>query len=94
MLNRKSTAIRGRPAVCIADVRRQPRHSQSFYGSLVSVVRDAQGGVIPGATIVLTNTATSERREGVSAENGEYRFVNLVPGTYRLEVELQGFSAT
>ena len=68
-----------------------PATSQSFYGSLVSVVRDAQGGVIPAATIVLTNTATSERREGVSAENGEYRFVNLVPGTYRLEVELSGF---
>jgi hypothetical protein len=30
--------------------------SQSFYGSLVSVVKDDQGGVIPGATIVLVNT--------------------------------------
>ena len=68
-----------------------PATSQSFYGSLVSVVRDAQGEVIPAATIVLTNIATNERREGVSAENGEYRFVNLVPGTYRLEVERTGF---
>ena len=65
--------------------------SQSFYGSLVSVVKDDQGGVIPGATILLVNTATSERREGVSGEDGEYRFLNLVPGTYRLEVELAGF---
>ena len=46
---------------------------------------------MPGATIVLVNTATSERREGVSGEDGTYRFVNLVPGTYRLEVELTGF---
>ena len=68
-----------------------PATSQSFYGSLVSVVKDDQGGVIPGATVVLTNTATSERREGVSGTDGEYRFVNLVPGTYRLEVELTGF---
>ena len=65
--------------------------SQSFYGSLVAVVEDPQGGVMPGASIVLVNTATSERREGVSAEDGTYRFVNLVPGTYRLEVELTGF---
>ena len=65
--------------------------SQSFYGSLVAVVEDPQGGVMPGAYIVLVNTATSERREGVSAEDGTYRFVNLVPGTYRLEVELTGF---
>jgi hypothetical protein len=68
-----------------------PAMSQSFYGSLVSVVQDAQGGVIPGATVILTNTATNERREGVSTEDGTLRFVNLVPGTYRLEVELAGF---
>ena len=40
---------------------------------------------------MLVNTATNERREGVSAEEGIYRFLNLVPGTYRLEVELAGF---
>ena len=32
---------------------------QSFYGSLVSVVKDDQGSVIPGATIVLVNTGTT-----------------------------------
>ena len=68
-----------------------PAATQSFYGSLISVIQDAQGGLIPGATVVLTNTATNERREGVSGEDGTYRFVNLVPGTYRLEVELPGF---
>ena len=91
MLNRNSTAILGALLCASLMLVASPATSQSFYGSLVSVVRDAQGGVIPAATIVLTNTATSERREGVSAENGEYRFVNLVPGTYRLEVELTGF---
>jgi hypothetical protein len=68
-----------------------PSRSQSFYGSLLTVVEDAQGGVIPGASVALINTATSDRREGVSAADGTYRFVNLVPGTYRLEVELSGF---
>ncbi|HEY6615389.1 MAG TPA: TonB-dependent receptor, partial [Vicinamibacterales bacterium] len=68
-----------------------PAMSQSFYGSLVSVVKDAQEGFIPGATVILVNTSTNERREGVSGEDGTYRFLNLVPGTYRLEVELTGF---
>jgi hypothetical protein len=68
-----------------------PAATQSFYGSLISVTQDAQGGVIPGATVVLTNTATNDRREGVTGADGAYRFVNLVPGTYRLEVELSGF---
>ena len=68
-----------------------PAMSQSFYGSVLSVIKDAQGGIVPGATVVLTNVATSDRREGVSADDGTFQFVNLVPGTYRLEVELTGF---
>src|SRR5260221_89294 len=68
-----------------------PATGQSFYGSLIGVVKDAQGAVIPGATIVVLNTGTSERHEGVSSEDGSYRFVNLIPGIYRLEVEIQGF---
>jgi Carboxypeptidase regulatory-like domain len=68
-----------------------PAMSQSFYGSVLGAVKDAQGGIVPGATIVLTNVATGERREGVSADDGTFRFVNLVPGTYRLEAELSGF---
>jgi hypothetical protein len=68
-----------------------PATSQSFYGSLIGVVRDAQGAVIPGASVVVVNAATNERHEAVSANDGNYRFVNLVPGTYRLEVELTGF---
>ena len=64
---------------------------QSFYGSLLSVIRDAQSGVIPGATVTLINTATNERREGVSTEDGTLRFLNLVPGKYRLEVQMPGF---
>lgn len=36
-----------------------PVMSQSFYGSLLAVVGDAQGGVIPGATVILVNTSTN-----------------------------------
>jgi hypothetical protein len=39
-----------------------PAATQSFYGSLITVTQDAQGLVIPGATVVLTNTATNERQ--------------------------------
>ena len=68
-----------------------PALGQSFYGSLIAVVKDDQEKIIPGATIALVNSATSERREGVTGDDGVYRFQNLVPGTYRLEVELTGF---
>ncbi len=68
-----------------------PALGQSFYGSLVSVVRDSSGDVVPGATVTLVNTGTNERRQGVSGADGTSQFVNLVPGAYRLEVELSGF---
>ena len=68
-----------------------PALSQSFFGSVVGAIKDAQGGALPGATVVLVNAATNDRRDAVSADDGAFRFVNLVPGTYRLEVELSGF---
>ncbi|MEZ5284904.1 MAG: TonB-dependent receptor [Vicinamibacterales bacterium] len=65
--------------------------AQSFYGALLSVVKDGQGGVLPGVTVVLTSMSTGERHEAVSGADGSARFVNLVPGQYRLEAELAGF---
>src|SRR5918999_3166852 len=91
MLNRNSVATRAVLLCASLMLVAGSAMSQSFYGSLIAVVQDAQGGVIPGATVVLTNTATSERRESVSSEDGTARFVNLVPGSYRLEAELSGF---
>ncbi|MBV8904072.1 MAG: carboxypeptidase regulatory-like domain-containing protein, partial [Acidobacteriia bacterium] len=64
---------------------------QTFYGSIVGEVKDASEAPIAGATITVTNTGTSERRTGASDTNGNYRFVNLVPGTYRVDIQAQGF---
>ncbi len=85
----KSAALLLVPLLLVA----VPAMSQSFYGSLVSVVKDSAGDVVPGATLTLVNTGTNERRQGVSDGDGTYQFVNLVPGTYRLQVELAGFKA-
>ena len=67
MLNRFSVWISSCVAISWVDVcAAAPGVGQSFYGSLVSVVKDAQGGVIPGATVVLVNTGherTARRRE-------------------------------
>src|SRR5580765_6772961 len=64
---------------------------QTFYGSVVGLVADASGSAVPETTVTLTNTNTSERRAGTTGADGGYRFVNLVPGNYRLEVERTGF---
>ena len=67
--------------------------AQSFYGALVAVVKDDQGGVLPGVTVVVVNQSTGERREAVSTEDGSARFTNLVPGPYRRRSGAHGLPA-
>jgi Carboxypeptidase regulatory-like domain len=65
--------------------------AQSTYGALTGTVVDPSGAVAPGATVTLTNTATSEKQTQVTGDTGLYSFVNLNPGQYSLSVERSGF---
>jgi hypothetical protein len=65
--------------------------AQNFYGSIVGSVNDSSGAAVADANVTLINTTTNERRSAVTNTDGGYRFVNLVPGTYRVEVERTGF---
>jgi len=47
--------------------------------------------VIPGATVTLTNPATSFSRTQVSNELGAFNFELIPPGKYTLEAEIKGF---
>ena len=67
---------------------------QAFYGSVVGNVTDPSSAALRGATVTLINNGTQERRQGQSDANGAYQFLNLVPATYRVEVELSGFKRT
>ena len=60
-------------------------------GGLVGTVTDKGGAVVPDAKITLTNMATNEMKVAQSDERGNYRFVQLLPGKYKIAVEKQGF---
>src|SRR6266446_2627019 len=60
---------------------------QTFYGSIVGTVTDATGAAAPGSGVALINLGTSERRAAETDAQGNYQFVNLVPGRYRIEVQ-------
>src|SRR5579871_318787 len=60
--------------------------------SLQGVVTDPQGSAIPAAIVTLTNTDTSAARKGVSDEAGGYKFLQVLPGPYKVEVERPGFT--
>lgn len=52
---------------------------------------DPTGAVIPGATVTLTNPATSFSRTQLSNEMGGFSFELIPPGKYTLEAEIKGF---
>ena len=60
-------------------------------GSIEGLVTDASGGVLPGVTVTVKNTATNVTRESVTEGNGRYRAAALQPGTYEVSATLSGF---
>jgi hypothetical protein len=61
-------------------------------GSLSGVVRDAEGGVLPGATVVAIHTPTGTTYEGVTEADGRFNLLNVrVGGPYEVSVTLPGF---
>src|SRR5512138_783870 len=68
-----------------------PIFGQTFYGSVVGNVRDASGAAMASVPLTLTNNGTGERRTTSTGADGGYRFVNIVPGNYRIGVEQSGF---
>lgn len=58
---------------------------------LVGTVTDNTGAVVPGAPVTLVNTGTSFVYNGQTNTEGNYYVPNLIPGTYRLTIEVQGF---
>src|SRR4051812_440990 len=66
--------------------------AQQTLGTVSVTVVDTSGAAIPGALLSLTDVATNDTRRAVSQEAGNYTFVNLNFGQYKLTVSLQGFA--
>ena len=65
----------------------------SAQAAITGVVKDASGGVLPGVTVEAASPALIEKvRSVVSDDTGQYRIVDLRPGTYSVTFTLPGFS--
>jgi hypothetical protein len=68
--------------------------AQVLTGALIGTVKDAQGGVLPGAVVRVSSPALIGGPETLTTnEKGQLRFPALPPGLYVLDIEAQGFSA-
>ncbi|MEP7076577.1 MAG: carboxypeptidase regulatory-like domain-containing protein [Acidobacteriota bacterium] len=61
-------------------------------GSVEGVVTDAQGGVVSGATVTVTEMATGRAINITTNEEGYYAAKSLQPGIYSVKIEKDGFS--
>ena len=79
--------------VLLAALWSAPAFAQGVGGttSLNGVVVDAQGSVVPGATIEVKNTATGVTETVVSNTAGAFSIPALSPGLYVVTVSLSGF---
>lgn len=65
-------------------------HAQ-YRGSLQGTVTDAQGAVVPGAKVTLTDKETNRTQEVTTNEAGYYVINGLAPRPYKMEVVKDGF---
>ena len=72
-----------------------PAKAQNANGTITGVVKDASGAVLPGVTIEAASPALIEKtRAVVTDSSGQYRIVDLRPGTYSVTYSLAGFSTS
>jgi hypothetical protein len=65
--------------------------AQETRGSITGKVKDANEAIMPGATVTITNEAQGRSVVVQSSEAGVFRAPYLIPGKYRVVVEIKGF---
>jgi hypothetical protein len=66
--------------------------AQVTTATVVGTVKDAQGGVIPGATVTLTSEKQGTKlAETITNSSGDFVFPNVTADTYTVQVAMSGF---
>jgi hypothetical protein len=79
-------------AIAVVALWSGPSFAQSAT-SIAGTVRDASGAVLPGVTVEVSSPALIERmRTTTTNDTGQYRVIDLRPGTYEVVFTLPGFN--
>src|SRR5437016_2619149 len=66
--------------------------AQTSNGTIVGVVTDPHGALVPNATITASNNNTGEKRDTTTNSTGSYRIELLTPGSYTILVKSKNFA--
>src|SRR5437762_2196030 len=78
--------------LCLLSVGVIRASAQFDTASVVGVVKDSSGAVVPGAKVTLTNTETGVSNIRTTGNDGSYEFSTVRPGIYVVSAEQRGFS--
>ncbi|PYR91842.1 MAG: hypothetical protein DMF84_15495 [Acidobacteria bacterium] len=90
MRRMETMRLRTLAAVLAAVLLAWPAAAQEQRGSIQGIVKDASGGVLPGATVE-ARSAGSGVLSAVADAGGNFRFPSVLPGTYEVKATLSGF---
>src|SRR4051812_43306784 len=69
-----------------------PVMAQQDQGRIGGVVKDANGAVVPGASVLVKNDRTREERTATATDSGSYIVSGLRPSTYTVTASGQNLS--
>src|SRR5512138_3719089 len=72
--------------VCLAT----PLAFAQTTGSVAGVVKNPEGGALPGVTVTISGEKLPLGRSMTTLSDGAFQFIGLIPGEYRLKAELPG----
>jgi Carboxypeptidase regulatory-like domain len=78
-------------AIVVLALRPTPGWGQNVYGTIAGTVTDSSGAAIGDAAVTLTNLDTGDKHNIQTDSSGNYTFVDILRGRYKLEVEKSGF---
>src|SRR6185369_394373 len=67
-------------------------HAQQDQGRIGGVVKDTNGAVVPGASVLLKNERTGEERTATATESGSYIVSGLRPSVYTITASAQNLN--
>jgi hypothetical protein len=90
----RTSRRKGRPlaALLFVAIAAGPAIAQVTTGTVVGTVKDVQGGVLPGATVILISETRGTKMVPVATnEQGNFVLPNVSPDRYQIEISMTGF---
>ncbi|HLZ12084.1 MAG TPA: carboxypeptidase regulatory-like domain-containing protein [Candidatus Acidoferrum sp.] len=67
--------------------------AQAVFGSILGSVVDSQGSAVVGANVTVTSVTKNTAETTVTNDSGNYTVTHLIPDTYNVHIEAQGFKS-